>query len=66
MARVSGLSAHADADELVLWLSRRERDPEQVVLIHGEPDAQEAFAERLKDEFGWDSVIPEIGDTIRV
>ncbi len=66
VARVSGLSAHADADELMLWLSRREKEPEQVVLIHGEERAQEAFAERIKDEFGWDSVIPEIGDTIRV
>ncbi len=66
VARVSGLSAHADADELLLWLSRREREPEQVVLIHGEERAQEAFAERLKDEFGWDSVMPEIGDTIKV
>ena len=28
--------------------------------------AQEAFAERLKKAFGWDSVIPDIGDSIEV
>jgi metallo-beta-lactamase family protein len=66
VSRVSGLSAHADAGELTLWLGRREREPEQVVLIHGEYGAQQAFAERLKEEFGWDSQIPELGDSITV
>ena len=66
VSRVSGLSAHADAGELMLWLGRREREPEQVVLIHGEYGAQQAFAERLKEEFGWDSQIPELGDSITV
>jgi predicted metal-dependent RNase len=37
-----------------------------VVLIHGEYGAQQAFAERLKEEFGWDSQIPELGDSITV
>ncbi len=64
--QISGLSAHADAAELMLWLSRRQRDPEKVVLIHGETSAQDAFAERLKTELGWDSIIPEIGDSIEI
>jgi metallo-beta-lactamase family protein len=66
VSRVTGLSAHADAAELLLWLGRRERDPEKVVLIHGEYNAQEALAERLKDEFDWDCEIPELGDTITI
>ncbi|MCD4749242.1 MAG: MBL fold metallo-hydrolase [Thermoanaerobaculales bacterium] len=64
IAQISGLSAHADAEELLMWLSRRDRDPEKVVLVHGEFPAQEALAERLKNELGWDCVIPEIGDTL--
>ena len=64
ISRVSGLSAHADAGELLLWLGRRDRDPEKVVLIHGEYEAQQALAERLKEEFDWDPLIPELGDTI--
>ena len=66
VSKVGGLSAHADAGELLIWLGRREREPEQVVLVHGEPAAQEAFAERIKDEFGWQAAIPEIGETIAV
>ena len=64
ITQISGLSAHADAEELLMWLSRRDRDPEKVVLVHGEFPAQEALAERLKNELGWDCVIPEIGDTL--
>ena len=66
VATVSGLSAHADASELLIWLGRREREPEQVVLVHGEPGAQEALAERLDAELGWQAVMPELGDTITV
>ncbi len=64
--QISGLSAHADAGELEVWLSRREREPESVVLIHGEESAQQALAERLASAFGWSTTIPELGDTIEV
>ncbi len=63
VTQITGLSAHADAGELMIWLSRREREPEKVVLIHGEYEAQQALAARLNDEFGWQPTIPEIGDT---
>jgi metallo-beta-lactamase family protein len=64
--QISGLSAHADADELVVWMSRRERDPEAVYIVHGEFSAQQVFAQRLADEFGWQPMIPDLGDTIEV
>jgi metallo-beta-lactamase family protein len=63
--QISGLSAHADADELVLWLSRRQRDPDRVFLIHGEYTVQRDFAARLAEEFGWQVIIPDLGDSIR-
>ncbi len=62
--QISGLSAHADAEELLVWLGRRERDPERVVLVHGEHHAQQAFAETLAEEFGWTCEIPELGETL--
>ncbi len=64
IAQMSCLSAHADREELMLWLSRREKEPETVLLVHGEPPAQEAFGERLKEAFGWDPLIPAIGDSV--
>jgi metallo-beta-lactamase family protein len=66
VTQVSGLSAHADAGELVVWLSRREKDPEAVHLIHGEYEAQQALAARLSEEFGWQPTIPELGAVLEV
>jgi metallo-beta-lactamase family protein len=66
VTQITGLSAHADAGELILWLSQREREPEAVYLIHGEYHAQQAFATLLADEFGWRPQIPELGETIEI
>jgi len=66
ITRITGLSAHADAEELLVWLRRRQKDPREVLVVHGEFAAQEAMAERLKKEFGWKCRIPELGETIRM
>jgi metallo-beta-lactamase family protein len=66
VAQVSGLSAHADAGELVVWLSQRQRDPERVILVHGEYTVQKEFAGRLAEELGWQTEIPDLGDSIRL
>ena len=60
------LSAHADAGELMVWLSQRQREPEKVVLIHGEYEAQQALSARLSGEFGWKPMIPELGETLTI
>jgi metallo-beta-lactamase family protein len=44
--QLSGLSAHADQNELAAWLSAIP-SVGRVVLNHGEPEAQEALGARL-------------------
>jgi metallo-beta-lactamase family protein len=66
VTQITGLSAHADAGELMVWLSQRRREPEKVVLVHGEYEAQQALAGRLSEEFGWKPVIPELGETLTI
>jgi len=66
VSQITGLSAHADAGELMVWLNRREREPEAVYLIHGEYQAQQALAIRLNEEFGWEPKIPEMGETLTI
>lgn len=61
---LGAFSAHADQEELLVWLKRRKREPSTVCLIHGELPAQETFADLLKKELGWETLIPEIGDEI--
>jgi metallo-beta-lactamase family protein len=41
---LSGLSAHADRCELARWM-RALPSPRTVALHHGEPEAQQGFAE---------------------
>jgi metallo-beta-lactamase family protein len=50
----------------MIWLDRRKREPERVVLIHGEYEAQQALAERLREELGWDPSIPDLGETLSI
>jgi len=57
---LDGLSAHADRDELISWISEIEKAPEHLYLVHGEPQALDTLRVKLKDSLGWDAVIPEL------
>ena len=52
------LSAHADANELMRWLSGFRRAPRRVFIVHGEAQASEALRSRIDHELGWDAVVP--------
>ncbi len=52
------LSAHADSDELLRWLSGFHQPPTKVFIVHGEPDASEALRERIKRDLGWNASVP--------
>ncbi len=57
---VGGLSAHADQQGLVGWY-REIRDAPPVVLVHGEAEAQEILAQRLRRETGAKVTRAELG-----
>lgn len=52
------LSAHADANELIRWLSGFRRPPSRVFIVHGEAQASEALRSRIDQTYGWDTVVP--------
>ena len=58
---LGGLSAHADRDALLHWLSNFKRPPERVFVVHGEADTAEGFGAKLREEMGWHVEVPEIG-----
>jgi metallo-beta-lactamase family protein len=60
------LSAHADADELVAWAARIDPAPRTTFLTHGEPDASNALAQRLRDELGYEVEVPEMGQQVEL
>ncbi|GAA4167054.1 MBL fold metallo-hydrolase RNA specificity domain-containing protein [Shinella granuli] len=60
VAHLDMLSAHADADELMRWLSACPRPPRKVFIVHGEAEASEALRIRIARELGWASVVPRL------
>jgi metallo-beta-lactamase family protein len=58
-------SAHADAAQLVEWLSPL-RPPDTAYVVHGEEDSARALADRLADELGWNAVVPRYLERVRL
>ena len=68
---ISGFSAHADQHELEAWLEHFGRAagngngrPKTVYIVHGDPDAAEAFAVRIRSELGMDAHVPQHRETV--
>jgi metallo-beta-lactamase family protein len=59
--RLDGLSAHADYAEIIDWLRQSGVAPRRVFVTHGEPAAADALRRRLRDQQGWDAVVPDHG-----
>jgi metallo-beta-lactamase family protein len=62
--QISGLSAHADYQELIDWLAPLQRAPSRVFITHGETKASSALQQHFRDAFGWTSEIPQDGETV--
>jgi metallo-beta-lactamase family protein len=63
---LKGLSGHADAAEMLRWLSGVSRAPRAVFLTHGEPDAAEALAARVQRERGFATCVPALGEVVEL
>lgn len=60
---IDSLSAHADYNEILDWLSYFEKAPKKVFITHGEVESAESLQEKIKKRFGWNVVIPKFGDS---
>ncbi|MBJ6367496.1 MBL fold metallo-hydrolase RNA specificity domain-containing protein [Snuella sedimenti] len=63
---IESLSAHADQAELIDWLGLIKNIPENVFLVHGEPEALDIFRVKIKDTFRWKVSIPKLLDVVEV
>ncbi|HRI04298.1 MAG TPA: MBL fold metallo-hydrolase [Pyrinomonadaceae bacterium] len=64
--KVEGFSAHADWKAVIRWLSGLQSTPKTVFTTHGEPDAVEAMAEHIREEFGWNVVVPSYEQVVEL
>lgn len=59
-------SVHADCSDLVDWLVALDPPPAQVYCVHGEQEAAESFAAKLRTEHGLNAVVPRHGEVVVV
>ena len=59
---IESLSAHADQQDLLNWMSSIKNIPEKVYLIHGESTALDAFRVKIENTYHWNVVIPKLND----
>lgn len=59
---LNGLSAHADADELLRWLQSSELPPREVFVTHGEPNASRTLAQRIEKQTHSHCTVPRLRD----
>ena len=57
-----GFSVHADRDEIVSWLRTADREPDTVLVVHGEEAASESMRGTIRSTLGWNSVVPSTGE----
>ncbi len=66
LINLDGLSAHADYAELGDWLSTLTVAPKKTFIVHGEPQAQDAFRVYLQDRLHWSAQIPAHEDSVNL
>ncbi len=55
---LSDLSAHADYEEILEWLSHFEAPPLKTFLTHGAPESAMSLRQKIIDKLGWHCEIP--------
>jgi len=58
---IQGLSAHGDQKDLLNWLSVLENKPIKVFLVHGENQPADELRIKIKEHYGYDCVVPLMG-----
>jgi metallo-beta-lactamase family protein len=59
---IPGYSAHADYNEILAWLMGFNRPPKKTFIVHGEPEASQALAQKIGQTLHWPTVIPKFGE----
>jgi metallo-beta-lactamase family protein len=61
---VTGLSAHADQNEILRWLGGFRRPPSNTYIVHGEPKAALSLSSVIETRLGWRTSVAEHGVTV--
>jgi metallo-beta-lactamase family protein len=62
--QIDNLSAHADANEIMTWLSHFKSAPKRTFITHGEPAASDALRRRVEETWRWNCYVPNYCEEI--
>lgn len=63
IARMTGISGHADREGLVRWVSHIAPKPTHVFVVHGEDTVTDSFASLLTTTYGINATAPYTGES---
>ena len=64
---LNGFSNHADQPELLGWAQAFKQPPARTFVVHGDPDAAQELANRLRRDLGFrDVLIPSLHQTVEI
>ena len=63
---MGGFSAHAGQTDLLAWLAAIAPSKPKVVLSHGEIEARQALDGLVRQRFGLETWLPELGDELEL
>jgi metallo-beta-lactamase family protein len=66
IAQIDSMSAHADAGEILRWLSGFSRPPSMTYLVHGEKAALDALSARIRQERQWPTHVAEYQERVEL
>ncbi|WP_292938513.1 MBL fold metallo-hydrolase [Noviherbaspirillum sp.] len=66
VVQIENLSAHADGDEIMNWLSHFQHPPRRTFITHGEPDAADALRKRIEEKLQWSCTVPDYLETVEL
>jgi len=63
---IGGLSAHADRDALLDWLSHFSKQPDRTFVVHGELTTAHEFAAAIRERFNWSVEVPRMHTSFEI
>lgn len=63
---IGALSAHGDQKKMVSWCGTGNSVPKKIYCTHGEPHAATELAHRLRDAYGVETIVPEMGERVEL
>lgn len=63
---ITSMSGHADQEELFRWMRNFKDKPKITFTTHGEGEDLQAYAQHIRDEFGWNVTVPKYLESVQL